>query len=521
MFKYFLLSALSSTLFLLMGCYDSLKLNSDQAETALDCKSITVEIIEDDYSIGRYQLPKNKCKIVNDTLFGPAGKITEDGTLKAAYLKVPVSHILYFEVDKLNVGRTLLLTGGLLGTAAILAAVLIPPQTETIKPSPPPPPPPQGGSFSCPLIYTLGDSGYKLESETFAGAVFKGIERKSYDVLSHIKPVNGCYKINLVNARFETEYVNQLKLLVVDHSPNVSIIPDFAGNIHTVSYPVLPLYVFDKNANNITGILKDNDGQYWESNLSNVNVSSSNDLEDNVTALFPKPQHAGSVKIIVSGLNTELAYFALERIFAFQGDKRLSWYNKLDSDTKERAKFVNWLMREGMLHLSVWTGTSWCERGVIPDVGPGVEKTQIAILNIADVSNDTLKIRASFRTGLWRLDKIAADYSVDLPVKVNEVAASSAIDEKENDVSELIARPDSAYYVTVNGEQANICFPVPTEPRGQLRTVIAMTQGFYNQWTMKGEESQPMLVDRILSEPFYGSRILIPLWKKEHLGGRE
>ncbi len=81
-------------------------------------------------------------------------------------------------------------------------------------------------------------SGYKLESETFAGALFKGIERSSYDVLSHIKPLNGKYSLKLVNAREETEYVNQLKLILVDHPNDVSVIPDYFGNVHSVSNPV-------------------------------------------------------------------------------------------------------------------------------------------------------------------------------------------------------------------------------------------------------------------------------------------
>ena len=46
-----------------------------------------------------------------------------------------------------------------------------------------------------------------------------------------------------------------------------------------------------------------------------------------------------------------------------------------------------------MLHLSVWDGTAWSERGALPDVGPGVEKTQITLLNIADISGEILKLK--------------------------------------------------------------------------------------------------------------------------------
>lgn len=519
MFKNFIFAALVSFTILLTGCYDTVTLRRDQAKQALQYNEATVIVSKDDGTDGNYLIMEGACTFSNDTLSGHAIEISESGILYSAYLRVPISKIKYFEVKDLNVGRTVLLTGGIIGAAAVLVAVVSSNKGGETSPPPPPPSQPGGGqTFSCPLIYTLGDSGYKLESETFAGAVFKKIERTSYDVLYHLKPLNGIYRIKLANARLETEYVNEMKLIVVDHSPEVSVIPDVAGNIHTISELAHPLRGVSRDGHDITEILAREDNQYWESNLMAVDVQNDKDLVDNVTAEFLKPRDAKAVKIVVSGLNSKLAYFALEQIFALQGDKRIEWYNRLDSDQKERARFVGWLMREGMLHLSVWNGTTWSERGIIPDVGPGVEKTQIAILNIADIRDDTLRIRASFRTGLWRLDRIAVDYSLDQPLEIQEVSATSATNENGVDVSKLIAEPDSAYYVTINGEYANISFPVPHEIPGVSRTVIAKTRGFYNQWGMSGDKPQPQVVGRILNEPLYSSRLLIPLWLKENPG---
>ncbi len=280
--------------------------------------------------------------------------------------------------------------------------------------------------------------------------------------------------------------------------------------------PLKPLKAFDKSGKDITEIIYQMDKNYFESNLTSVNVNNDEELIDNLTAEFPKPKDAKTAKIIVSGLNTELAYFALEKIFAFKGEKRIEWFNKLDSDASERAKFVGWLMREGMLHLSVWDGNKWSERGAIPDVGPGVEKTQITLLNVADIPGDLLKLKIAFRSGLWRINQVAVDYSADCPVKIQELTAYSAVNEKGKDVSNFLAKSDSAYYVTVNGEFADIEFSVPQKQQGLARTVIAKTQGFYNQWGLGNEEEQPELVERILTEPLFGSKLLIPLWFKEN-----
>lgn len=513
MYRNLILAALTLLTIFIIGCSDTVILSSDEVSQALQYHKIDIFINESDGTLGHYQAANTACSVINDTLFGRAGKVSENGQLSAAYLKVPLSKIKYFEVEEFNAGKTILLTGGIIGTAALIAVL-----TSNGKEKSPPPPPQSTGStmISCPLIYTLGNSGYKLESETFAGAVFKGVERTSYDVLNNLQPINGTYKIKLVNARQETEYVNELKLIAADHSPNVSVIPDVAGNIHTLSKLNKALSVFDKHGNDVTEILSEKDGHYWESNLKSVDVNKNKDLIDNVTAKFLKPKYAKTVKIIVSGLNTKLAYFALEKIFAFQGNKRIDWYNQLDSNPVERSKFFGWLMREGMLHFEVWTGKTWDERGFMPDVGPGVEKTQITIMNIADIPGDTLKVRVSFRTGLWRLDRIAADYSADQPVETNEISAVYATNEKGENVSDLIARPDSAYYVTIYGEYANVCFAVPQERPGLSRTLIAKTRGFYNQWALQGEKQHPEEINKILNVPLYSSKLLIPLWLKEN-----
>jgi len=474
---------------------------------------VAIILAANDSTTERYQLQNGTGSIVNDTLRWRISR-TDERFATVPDVKIPMSKIKYLEVKTLNGAKTILLTGVLIGTAAAFIAIAsmnsgggssVQSTSQT------------GGrmQFSCPLIYTLGDSGYELESETFAGAVFKGIERTSYDLLTHLKPVSGEYKVKLVNARQETEYTNELKLIAVDHSPDLSVIPDASGGIHTVSELIKPVKAVSKDGRDVTAVLSESDRKYFESDLQAVDPRNDNDLVDNVTMAFSKPRDCKKAKIIVTGLNTKLAFFALERIFALQGEERIDWYNQLDSNPKERAKFVGWLMREGMLHISVWNGTTWSERGIILDVGPGVEKTQITVLDIADVHGDSLKISASFRTGLWRLDQVAVDYSPDVPVHSHEIAPLEARDQDGKDVSSLIAKVDPAYYVTINRQYVNISFTVPPVEAGMARTVVAKTSGFYNQWgDSHSSVSQPQTVDSIMTVPLYGSKVFLPMWCK-------
>ncbi len=44
----------------------------------------------------------------------------------------------------------------------------------------------------------------------------------------------------MANELDETQYTDELKLLVVDHPSTAEIIPDAAGKLHTLSAPVRP-----------------------------------------------------------------------------------------------------------------------------------------------------------------------------------------------------------------------------------------------------------------------------------------
>ena len=94
--------------------------------------------------------------------------------------------------------------------------------------------------ISCPFVYTYDGNAFHFESETFAGAVFKGAER-SVTMCSRLKPVDGRYLMKLTNERRETEYTNEVALHVVDVFDDTDgtcvIVPDDSGTVSTTHSP--------------------------------------------------------------------------------------------------------------------------------------------------------------------------------------------------------------------------------------------------------------------------------------------
>ena len=369
------------------------------------------------------------------------------------------------------------------------------------------------GHGSCPYIYSWDGVSYHFESETFAGSVFRGAERSSFDVLSSLRAVDGVCRLRITNEREESEYTNRVALYAVDGPEEKRIVPDSRGSMHTIGKVASPVSCSDRDGHNLLPLISRADGVYWESSLRSKDVSLRENIRDTIFLEFTKPANASKVKLLVRGTNTELGAFAFHKLFSLRGPSLLDWYRTLESDPDESRRFISFMMREGMLHVNLRQGNAWVEKAAYADVGPMITKEQVVILDVNDDGGDILKVALVSTADLWRIDRIAMDYSEDQPVIVHELPVLSAVDQSGNDVAPLLSQVDNRYYSTVPGQSADLTFrDVPTVA-GRTRTYIVSSRGFYHLWTAPGPADQRDLVQKILAEPGYGATLYLPTWK--------
>jgi hypothetical protein len=366
---------------------------------------------------------------------------------------------------------------------------------------------------SCPFIYSHDGEHYQLESESFAGAFFKGAERASYDHLEHLRPVDGQYHLRLANESDETEYVDDVTLLLVDAPPGVGVLPDGGGSFHTLSRPVRPIRCVDGENRDVLSAVRERDDRWWESELAAKDFSDDEDLKDGLVLEFERPPGARTGKLVVHGINTTLGLFAFEQLFKLKGDGQLRWYQRLERDPEERQRMLAWMKREGMLHVKVWQDGAWVEQGVLPDVGPRVSKDQVAVLDLSHVAGDIIRIKLESATDLWRINCVSLDYSPDLPVEVAEISLARAVDERGEDVTDVLGREDGSYYVTIKGQHAQLTFVDLPARAGLKRHCAVRAKGYYHPWFNTQGKDQTALADRVLTEPQFGSRTFMPAWK--------
>ena len=71
--------------------------------------------------------------------------------------------------------------------------------------------------YSCPFVYSWDGQEFVFDSHIIPTSARPARESMDYDNLERLKPVDGKYKLKVTEELFETSYLNELKLVIVDH----------------------------------------------------------------------------------------------------------------------------------------------------------------------------------------------------------------------------------------------------------------------------------------------------------------
>jgi hypothetical protein len=405
----------------------------------------------------------------------PAG----DSLICQAYVPVsiPVREIEQAWAKSVNTGATILQTLGFIIVALVVVAASvwseesdIPVDTWPDDAESPPPPP----------VYVDFWENYFVDAELHGPSPGRGFKMTEWTAAAGLPADGGKTKVKLSNELNEPKATDELRIFVVDHSPGQKIVPDLAGNMHTLSSPFAPKSARDRNGRDILPLVVENDRRFWMNSDEEKNPRKKEDLRDELIFEFPKPRGAKRAKLLVNATNTAWASDFASSFIAVPGTGNYAPLFRAGDIDLAGGRARDWYREDEFYRLRVWVETKkgWQTRQMVYGGGPFVPRDMVYTLNIGDVPGSTLKIKLMPPVGFWMIDRLAVDYGkagapppVELMVEEAIVPGQAA-----GDVLDAIDREDGLCLILPNlGDSAEITFTAPPLPPGHERSIFMKT----------------------------------------------
>ena len=430
--------------------------------------------------------------LVGDSIVGTAkGRTAGDSASDRA--AVAVADVKEMSVRGVSVGRSVALVAGVGATAILIAAA------ASNDAQPTPAPCSNGCVASCPLVYSWDGHIWRLDSGTFGGAILPALKRTDVDNLDFATAEGDSLRLRVTNELPETDHIDEIRVLAVDHDVGVSVAPGPDGTLHSVGPLQAPLAARDFAGRDVETRVARRDGWGWES--AAIVRDTTTESRDGVLLTFRRPRGSLSARLVLDAHNTPWAAHLMRQFVQAHGRETAAWYDSTTAHPELARGIGAAMAREAFLSVSVWTGREWTRQGLAWEAGPEVPKRQVIPIDLTGVSGDTVLVRLESAPALWRIDAAALDFSTEDRVAVQVLAVSRAADRSGHDIRSLIEKSDGLEYVSALGDSADLTFAVPREKPGRARSYLLQSTGWYRIQTGENGEPDREMFARMASEP--------------------
>lgn len=362
---------------------------------------------------------------------------------------------------------------------------------------------------SCPFIYSHDGEKYVFDGEPYGGAVFQSLARTDWSELSHLRAVDGRYRLLLTNEVDETQHTDSLALVVVDHDPGELAVMDYQGKPHLMKRVAAPVSAHDETGHDLLPFLKATDGVSWTPELVSVTRRLPlADVRNHVTVEFGRPPGATRVWLLANVATGPWGGTQLRTMLGMHGTAIDQWTRAVDGSPEIRKQLREWNEREELFHLGVEVQIRdrWERRAMLLAGGPFRSETRAVALDLTGVEGETVRIRLNPPIGFWRFESFQLAWD-ERPGSAEVLLPRSAIDERGKDVRPALLEDDA-----VNLDQPEIGavtrleFDAPPSRAGAVRTVFARTRGWYEVHLHDLGAPEAENLARLAHEPGYAVR---------------
>jgi hypothetical protein len=362
---------------------------------------------------------------------------------------------------------------------------------------------------SCPFVSPYDGKEFSLQGEIYGGAVYPQLSRNDYIKLNMAPTPLGNLQLKISNELKEVQHTDLAELITIDHSNNVTILPDQEGNLYSIKDPLPANSALTKNNTNVTGLLADKDSRVMEFNDS-ISENGCNE----VVLQFSKPSHINKGKLVLTVKNT----FWLDRLYGKMLEGFGNYYNTFVKNQKNQtAETLNkWTDEQQIpLKVSVKTKEGWKPVTGLKTSGPVAYRDVVVPIDLSGIDEPFTEIKLSSGFMFWEINYAAIDYSENEIFSIEKQFPAMATDETGKIVSHELSAPDGNYLIQpVPGNVTTITYNYHQPSEGQSQTYILHSKGWYE--TKREFKGKPNIVFlEQFKKPMAFPKFSLELYKKE------
>ena len=373
-------------------------------------------------------------------------------------VSIPFSKLDSVSVNNPNTGRSVINVVGT--TVAVFAvAVVVIALTKS----------------SCPFIYVKDGREFVFQGELYPGAITPNIQRDDYIPLSHFFPSGDDYIIKVTNELLEIQYTDLLQLIVLEHPADVKVLLDQKGKAHSFSHIEAPKKAFsDRFSASLPNLLhQDMKSFLFDSEIKTTNGSRSLIIE------FQKPAGAKQAKLLLTAKNS----YWLDYTFGKFNEQFGSYYNTFQKKQLETPgdEYTQWAVDQNIpLSVYIQTNGEWKLVEQIPTVGPLAYRDLVVSIDLGDTQEENVVLKLETGFMFWEIDRAGIDFSENVQMKEVVLEPSFAVDEKGENVTDLLRKTDQKYLIQPEvGNEVIVSFKYKPDNNTGSATAFLKNRGYY------------------------------------------
>jgi hypothetical protein len=300
------------------------------------------------------------------------------------------------------------------------------------------------------------------------------------------------------NGARQTQYADEVALLVAEHPANLRAVAVPDGGIVLVSPPRPPISVLDRLGHEVTPAVASRDERVWQTDLGDGGSDPA--LQDELTATFPAPAVGTPVLEIVGG-NTEWLDLVLGHIARTMGNQ-LPRYSAMGEQPAGAAWIAQWRERERLdLSVEAFVAGTWRRVNAVPSTGAATLRHVVVPLPGELTATGLLRVRMRAGAGFWRIDQLALSALASSAPAIRRLSPRSATGASGRDERGALADADGRYTTLENkGDALDLRFDVASPREGTAQSLFLLSRGYYELHPTLGSRWSPQLLESLAEE---------------------